>query len=923
MRRWDWRGVLLVLVALGAIAMVASAEAASAAPLASSAGTAMVLTVPDSGIVSSGQIHTCGVRTDGTLACWGDDTSGQASPPSGTFSQVSSGSSHTCGIRTDRTLACWGANSSGQASPPAGTFSQVSAGGFHTCAVRTNGTLACWGDNSLRQASPPAGTFSQVSAGGFHTCGVKGDGTLACWGYRAFGQASPPAGIFSQVSSGQFHTCGVQADGTVACWGDDSFGQASPPEGTFSQVSSGQSHTCGVQTDGTLACWGYNLFGQASPPGGTFSQVSSGGLHTCAVQIDGTPACWGDDSYGQATPPAGGLGPPADTTSPAITLPANITAEATGPSGAVVTYDVTATDPDDAATVSCTPASGNTFLIGQTTVSCTATDTNGNKSNATFTITVVDTTPAVVTISATSPVEASGPSGATVDYTAGASDAVSGSLTPSCAPASGSIFAMGSTTITCTATDGAGNPSTVEATVVVEDTTAPVVTISATSPVEASGPSGATVDYTAGASDTVSGSLTPSCAPPSGSIFALGSTTITCTATDAAGNTSSAKATVVVEDTTAPTLSLPAGITTAATSASGAVVTYAFSATDPDNTASALTVSCSPASGSTFPIGVTTVVCNANDPAGNTSTGSFQVRVFQAGDFSLGPIPPVTVLVGGTASTSVTVNSAGGFTSDVMLSSSGARAGVSLTFSPSSVAPPSDGSKSSNLTVRLSPFVTPTAFTVTVTGTAGSLSHSSPVSITVIVSSSGISAVVGQLLAAGCIDNAGSATAIAAKLSASQTAISAGNIKTAINILTAFINQVRAQSGKHVLSACTVGGVTFEPAAVLIGNARSLINSLAVGATPNPITGSVLTSAGSGVSGATLTLQDSAGATLATATTDITGFYFFATTGLLTPGGTYKVTFTVPPSFTDAGPASQTFTWPGGAEVALAAFTTT
>ena len=102
----------------------------------------------------------------------------------GGFTQVSAGYLHTCGVRTDGTLACWGSNSDGQATPPDGTFSQVSAGGFHTCGVRTDGTLACWGGNSDGQATPPDGTFSQVSAGRFHTCGVRTDGTLACWGDR-------------------------------------------------------------------------------------------------------------------------------------------------------------------------------------------------------------------------------------------------------------------------------------------------------------------------------------------------------------------------------------------------------------------------------------------------------------------------------------------------------------------------------------------------------------------------------------------------------------------------------------------------------------------------------------------------------------------------------------------------------------------
>ena len=68
-------------------------------------------------------------------------------------------------MKTDGTLACWGYNGNGQATPPAGTFSQVDAGGYHTCGVKADGSLACWGDNSDGQATPPAGTFSQVSAG--------------------------------------------------------------------------------------------------------------------------------------------------------------------------------------------------------------------------------------------------------------------------------------------------------------------------------------------------------------------------------------------------------------------------------------------------------------------------------------------------------------------------------------------------------------------------------------------------------------------------------------------------------------------------------------------------------------------------------------------------------------------------------------
>jgi murein DD-endopeptidase MepM/ murein hydrolase activator NlpD len=262
--------------------------------------------------VSAGWEHTCGVRTDGTLACWGDNTYGQATPPAGTFTQVSAGGTDTCGVRTGGTLACWGNNDYGQATPPAGTFTQVSAGPWHTCGVRTGGTLACWGNNDDGKATPPAGTFTQVSVAGVHACGVKTNGTLACWGSNYYGEATPPAGTFTQVSAGGTHTCGVKTNATLACWGDNAYGEATPPAGTFTQVSGGTESNCAVRTGGTLACWGRNDYGQATPPSGTFTQVDAGDEHTCAVRTGGTLVCWGDKAYGKATPPA----PPTAVLSP-------------------------------------------------------------------------------------------------------------------------------------------------------------------------------------------------------------------------------------------------------------------------------------------------------------------------------------------------------------------------------------------------------------------------------------------------------------------------------------------------------------------------------------------------------------------------------------------------------------------------------
>jgi Ca2+-binding RTX toxin-like protein len=75
--------------------------------------------------------------------------------PAGTFTQVATGSVHSCGVKTDGTLACWGNNGNGQATAPAGTFTQVAGGWAHSCGLKTDGTFACWGSNSAGQATPP------------------------------------------------------------------------------------------------------------------------------------------------------------------------------------------------------------------------------------------------------------------------------------------------------------------------------------------------------------------------------------------------------------------------------------------------------------------------------------------------------------------------------------------------------------------------------------------------------------------------------------------------------------------------------------------------------------------------------------------------------------------------------------------------
>ena len=224
--------------------------------------------------------------------------------PASRWLSVSAGDNHSCGIRIDGTVACWGKGSSGQASPPTGAFSSVSTGYAFTCGVRADGRIACWGSNSDGQATPPPGKFVSVSTGFSHACGVRQDGNLLCWGVNTSGQTRTPSGLFTSVSSSTYHGCAVRRNGRLACWGENSSGEATPPSDSFTSVSVGLDHSCGLRRDGTIACWGSNENDKATPPPGIFTSVTTRSHHTCGVRPNGSVACWGSDAQSLITPPA-------------------------------------------------------------------------------------------------------------------------------------------------------------------------------------------------------------------------------------------------------------------------------------------------------------------------------------------------------------------------------------------------------------------------------------------------------------------------------------------------------------------------------------------------------------------------------------------------------------------------------------------
>lgn len=259
-------------------------------------------------------LHTCAVRDDGTVWCWGDGGLGRlgngAQANSSTPVQVSGiddavdvsvGAYHACALHENGDVSCWGGNGNAAVSPnnagqlfgsnidtpyrrtDVANVEQVSVSAFNTCVLNAQGDVECWGmrdypdnvarytnvhDTEARQTPngghPEIEEMVQIDTGGrWHSCGIRDDGSVWCWG-------SNRSGMLGQVS-GDIGTSYNFADSQVA---------ETPPEealvmevtglpGAASDIATGGEFACAeMEDDGSLWCWGKNYgLGEFGNPG--------------------------------------------------------------------------------------------------------------------------------------------------------------------------------------------------------------------------------------------------------------------------------------------------------------------------------------------------------------------------------------------------------------------------------------------------------------------------------------------------------------------------------------------------------------------------------------------------------------------------------------------------------------------------------
>jgi|GEM_PF-2047297 len=429
------------------------------------------------------------------IAAWGNNDYAQCNVPANLaeVTAVDGGNYHSLALKADGAVVAWGDNTYGQGVTPAGLTGvrAVAAGIWHNLALMEDGTVFAWGNNGSDRCAVPAGLtgVKAVAAGYLHSLALTEGGTLIGWGGNGSGQRNPPAGLagVTAIAAGMGHSLALKEDGMVVAWGANTYGQCAVPAGLTGVIAIDTRgyHNLALKDDGTVVAWGRNNDGQCNVPAGLSGviAISAGGAYSLALKSDGTVVAWGVNNDGQcAVPPELGF----------------VSALAAG-------YY-------------------HTLALAQ--------------SNA----------PPVANAGADQEIEGTGPFTTVCLDGSGSSDPDGDELAYEWKDGGNTIIGesacivieqgVGAAIYTLTVTDPDGLAVTDTVSVIVRDTTPPEITtpFSLTGYVAYS--SGAKIEFipTPSAVDLVDGPVAVDSDPPSGSIFPIGYSQVTCTAVDAAGN---------------------------------------------------------------------------------------------------------------------------------------------------------------------------------------------------------------------------------------------------------------------------------------------------------------------------------------------------------------------------------------------------
>ena len=344
--------------------------------------------------IDVGTYHACAIKVDGSLWCWGKNLDGQIGIGFSTVDayvpaprrvgtdfdwlSVKAGGWHTCAIKTDNSLWCWGYNEYGQLGDSTQFYRdtpfQIGArtdwvdltlNGYHTCASNKAGDVYCWGSNGYGELGggeePRLGTqnsyvpiltdnnnnWLEVAAGYGHMCASKTDNSVYCWGVNNAGQLgnqsyflkAVPTEVVGNRDWRQFDTtssgdtaCGIKTDNSLWCWGrgvEGQFGNGSSGNDVYSdiplqvdnavdwaQIAVAYTHVCAIKMNNSLWCWGESAFGKLGIGSGQdvntyetsprrvgldsdWIYVATGGWHTCAIKANNSLWCWGSNDSSQ------------------------------------------------------------------------------------------------------------------------------------------------------------------------------------------------------------------------------------------------------------------------------------------------------------------------------------------------------------------------------------------------------------------------------------------------------------------------------------------------------------------------------------------------------------------------------------------------------------------------------------------------